>query len=180
MVRTAQCQQVHGLTVKSRLQSSGLESDLLWDYMTMSRHVGRARCGQSLMQGWGGRRSGRATHACPLRLPWSAGSLRLGCGGKETLADCSTKVLLENQHRPRCPASRVTLREFTVNPLNGWLDIRKLANMAQRERVCILLGLAENASRDDTLLSNSTYANSFRKHCKKGITHNRQIIIIRI
>lgn len=92
MYCTAQQQQVYGLTVKSRLPPSGLESDLLWDYMMVSRHVGRARCGGSLMQGWEGRRSGRATHACPLRLPLSVGSLHLGCGGKETLADCSTNV----------------------------------------------------------------------------------------
>lgn len=84
------------MKVKSRLQPSGLESDLLWDYMMVSRRVGRARCGESLMQGWGGQRSGRATHACPLSLPLSAGSLRLGCGGKEKLADCCTSVLLEN------------------------------------------------------------------------------------
>lgn len=84
------------MTVKSRPQPSGLESDLLWDYMMVSRHVGRARCGESLMQGWGGRRSGRATHACPLCLPLSAGRLRSGCGGEEKLADCSTNILLEN------------------------------------------------------------------------------------
>lgn len=96
MFRTAQWQQVYGLTVKSRRQPSGLESDLLWDYMMVSRRVGRARRGESLMQGWGGRRSGRATDACPWRLPLSAGSLRLGCGGEEKLADCSTDILLES------------------------------------------------------------------------------------
>lgn len=65
----------------------------------VSRRVGRARCGESLMQGWGGRGSGRATHACPLRLPLSAGSLRLGCGRgkkKKVKSTAALKVLLEN------------------------------------------------------------------------------------
>lgn len=62
----------------------------------VSRHVGSTRCGKSLMQGWEGRTSAWATHACPLRLPLSAGSLRLGFGRKENLAEYSTGVLLEN------------------------------------------------------------------------------------
>lgn len=93
--RPAQWQQLYGLTGKSCLQPSGLESDLLWDYMMVSMHVGRARCGGSLMQGWGGRRSGRATHACPFRLPLSAVSLPLGWGGTEKLAHCRTRAPLE-------------------------------------------------------------------------------------
>lgn len=154
----------------------------------VNRHVGRARCGKSLMQGWGGSRSGRATHACPLRLPLSAGSLRLGRGGKEKLADCSATFCWRMlylvmcwrraQRRPWCWASGFVLREFTVNLLNGWLDIRKLSNMPQREQMCIVSGLAENARVLKNTTREPTYTySSMRKDRNEGITRSHQQVI---
>lgn len=118
----------------------------------VSRHVGRTRCGKSLMQGWGGRRSGRATHACPFRLPLSAGNLRSGRGGKEKLAECSTDILLEN-----AVFSNVLVNSSTLPLMSSvWFGSARVHcefakwlagyKEGKREKIRKLSDLAENAT----------------------------------